>query len=508
MPHLHKNQWVATEAELVPQHYATLNALQCQIADYEKVPFGIKKVQSGGNGRKLLVLFASLPTAVQQGLGGQPTAASHPLLPYYAPSADALAFYTTHKINGQHLRAPYVQQYLVNASVLAACVALKAAREAERKSKGGSLLGIMATLAADCQSLNPHLLAQHGVQHTLPASERWFKADFTAFCNQDKGYNYAALISNKHGNQHRRKVTTDVLALLNDLFAGCGTKPTRTQVSSQYAAFLTGHLQVLKNNSTGECYNPANYKPLGTSTIVDYLGQWQEAIANQPRRGNERIAMVGRFTPYHSLSRPQFAGSIITIDDRQPPFCYAEGQRVWFYNGLDVASNAFVCWVYGRDKKGIIIDFYRQLVRNYTAWGLCLPYELEAESNLNSGFKNSFLAPGYLFGKVRIEANNPRGKYMESIYRQQRYAPAEKDQPGWRARPHARAEANQGPDESAPLVPYDRIVTLTLQAIQDWNNSPHETEPGLTRWEYFLQHQHPNLKPTNWAALLPLLRAR
>jgi len=160
--------------------------------------------------------------------------------------------------------------------------------------------------------------------------------------------------------------------------------------------------------------------------------------------------------------------------------------------------------VYGKTKEGIITEFYRQMVRNYTEWGVNLPDGLEAESALNSSFKDTFLQEGYMFQNVRIEANNARGKKIERYFGSLRYG-SEKKREGWLARPHARKESNQTGSTPVPQIPYETIVEGALQDIYDWNNQPHSQDPTRTRWEYFMQMQHPELKPTNWAAILPHL---
>ena len=64
-------------------------------------------------------------------------------------------------------------------------------------------------------------------------------------------------------------------------------------------------------------------------------------------------------------------------------------------------------------KRGIILDFYRQMVRNYAEWGLPLPDEIECESNLNAAYREGFLKSGNMFQNVRIEANSARSKRCE-----------------------------------------------------------------------------------------------
>jgi NADPH-dependent glutamate synthase beta subunit-like oxidoreductase len=210
------------------------------------------------------------------------------------------------------------------------------------------------------------------------------------------------------------------------------------------------------------------------------------------------------FKPHHSLGKPKYAGSIISIDDRQPPFEYASGKRMWFYLGVDIASECFTTFVWGDTKESMIIEFYRQMVRNYSQWGLNLPYELECESSLNSSLKNGLLTPGRMFQEVRIEANNARGKYIERMNGKLRYE-FEKMEAGWLARPHAKRESNQPLKQAKKQLTKDAIVELALSKLEQFNNCAHSEDATKTRWEYFLENQSPDLKPINWAGILPYI---
>ena len=163
------------------------------------------------------------------------------------------------------------------------------------------------------------------------------------------------------------------------------------------------------------------------------------------------------FKPHHSTDKPQFAGSLISIDDRQPPFKTHDGKRVWFYMAIDLASEAFTCWVHGKTKEGIIKEFYRQLVRNYAEWGANLPDGLECESSLNKSFETTFLSEGAMFQNVRIEPNNARGKKIERYFRELRYS-YEKQREGWIARPFALSESNQTGSHEVPTLSYQQII--------------------------------------------------
>lgn len=497
----YNNTYAVPALDLVPSFYNSLGHLQKAINDYKDKDYGIKKLQSGGRGRVMLIAYDSLPGNIKTALG-DPNATAHLMENFYATSKDAVTYYTSFTYNDQqYLPMQLQEEYITNASVLIAAAALKAARINQRKALGGSTKGLMATILSDVMSFNNALKVKHGVEHTLPSSLKRFKELFDAFTNADGTYNFSKLISKKVGNKNSQKVKDNMLSLLNDLFSTLGHKPTRTEVARMYDAFLAGYTEVL-DNETGELYNPKDYAPLSYNTITNYLGQWQQRIAAHHLRSGNRQVYMGQYKPAHKLEKPKYAGSLISIDDRQPPFYYDKDHRVWFYMGIDLASEAWVTWVWGKSKEGLILDFYRQLVRNYHEWGLNLPLGIECESSLNSSYTNSILKPGVMFQDVRIEANNARGKRIERYFGALRYG-SEKERTGWMGRPHARNEANQLGPAGKQIIPFNDIVQASLKDIEEWNNAPHSSDASKTRFEYFLTTQNANTVPTNYHALLP-----
>lgn len=504
MPFEWNNILVVDKDELVPAFYKSEGSLKLEISRYNAKDYGIKKIRKGGNGRQMLVAYDSLRADIQEALG-DPRKISNSLERFYQTDKAAVHYYT--KVfqfeDGSRLSLTQQEQYIVNASVLAACVRLQKARELERRSKGGSCKGMMASICRDVAAFGTILVAKYRTAApSLPTTERRFKDAYKAFV-KDGEYDYAGLIDGRAKNQNRRLMTTDMLSLLNGLFATQTHKPTRTEVSRQYEAFLNGYVEVVDTES-GEVFSPSDFKPITDGVIVHYLGQWYDKIGTGLARSGDRQQYMGQFLPYHSLSLPEYAGEIMSIDDRQPPFEYSKGERVWLYMGIDIGSQAWTVMVHGKSKEGIIVDFYRQLLRNYTQWGFRLPAELECESSLNSMFKNTFLRPGALFDHVRIEANNARGKYIERMFGKLRYE-KEKSKAGWIGRPFAKKEDNQKGSVPVPIVPYDQIIQNSLRDIEDWNNSPHPKHEEMTRWEVFTSKQHPALSDTNWEAILPHL---
>ncbi|SCY94255.1 hypothetical protein [Flavobacterium caeni] len=504
MPHIWLDQKVAVqEFELVPLFWNKLSSLQKELQRYKEKPFGIKRLQLGGRGRKLLIDFDTLPKNIQEALG-DPRKVDHPLETFFKFDPDAVRYYSTFKRAGKDYLDPKEQErYIVNASVMKAVILLEDARTQERIRMGGSLRGISDTLLADVISFQNSLKVLHKKEHTLPTSAR-FKQLLKEF--KTGSDSYYCLIKDPDGikAQNARKVDDSLEMLLNAIFRNQVHKPTPTEVSRNYDAFLSGYAQVY-NEDTGELYDPKDFKSLSQSTIISYINKWENKIATHKSRSGDRQQYMGAFKPHHQLDLPEFAGSLLSIDDRQPPFWYDNNRnRAWFYLGIDVASQCFTAVVHGKSKEGIIVDFYRQIVRNYTQWGICLPYELECESSLNSSFKDTLLRPGAMFDNVRIEANNARGKYIERMFGKVRYD-VEKANIGWIARPKAKSEANQASSIPTQVIEYDTLINDRLRDLEKWNNMPHPARPEMSRFDYFMSMQHQQLKPTNWEAILPVL---
>ena len=501
MPYLYSNKKVAVELdELVPKFWNLYSSLKMELHRYKEKPFGIKRLQVGGNGRKLLIDFDSLTATIQDALG-DPRKADHPLEPYFEWDADATVFYGKFKRAGASLKADEQERYIINASVMQAVVKLEQARIAERMNKRKSCAGVVETLRYDVESFQNHLKVKHQVEHTLPVSTR-----FKDLLKDFKTNGHFAIIKdpNGTGKQNARIVTDKYEMLFNGLFKNQTHKPTPTEVARNFEAFLTGYAEVY-NEDTGELYNPKDFKKLSMATIINYINKWENQLVTHKARSGDRQVYLGNFKPHHQMDLPTLAGSIISIDDRQPPFVYnKQNDRVWFYLGVDIASQAFTTVVYGKTKEGIIVDFYRQMVRNYTEWGFCLPYELECESSLNSSFKDTLLRPGAMFQEVKIEANNARGKYIERMNGKLRYE-VEKSAFGWLARPTAKSEANQLNSTKKQIIPYDELVNERMLELEQWNNSSHPEHATVSRWDYFEANQNPNLKPTNWNAILPVI---
>lgn len=514
MPHFinHNTLLVVTKDELIdennPALWNTWEGLKSAINTDMKREYGLNKVQSGGRGRQVLIEYDSLPDHVKDVIP-DPREGMHILEYYYEVDLKAVEFFSL-KANG-YTDDEKLNRDINNASILNACECLLHDREIEIRNKGGKVKKKWQTICNDVVTFTPVLKKKFAGTHNLPKEYISFQRKYLAYIAARSEDIYKGYEIIKHGgtkNTNRLKVNDETLDLLKAIFRGWGKKPNYKDVKDYYDSFLKGEFEVIKSTDTGEMYLAENFKPLGRSTIYNWLSKWDTKIGTDAVAAGDRQALKGKYIPHYSMEREMFAGSILSVDDRQPPFYYTkEKDRMWAYLAQDVASQAITVWVFGETKDGIIIEFYRQMVRNYHKWGLNLPYELECESALNSTFRKGLLKPGNMFQRVRVEKNNARGKYIESGYnRNVRYnKDLEKGDKGWVARPFAKDEANQLSDEKIPVIKKPELIVKCMQNIETYNNTEHPHEKGISRWDYFLKHQHEDLKPINWRGILPYI---
>ena len=498
MPHEWNKVIVVTKDELVPDYFPTEKALIQKLWRDSKKPYGIRRVRMGkGLGNEVLIQFDSLPSYIRKELG-DPRKVDCSLERFFWEDKEAVLFYANCKAGKTGYIDPDRQrEYVLDASVIMATMRLKAARIEEMTSKGMSIKNLDKSISESVNIYNEFRALKKLPLHTLPTNHIRLKEKIRRF----EAEGYQSLLRG-YDNENATKKTDKMTSLLNAMYIK-KEKPTLAEVVRLYEGFLSGYVQVI-NPNTGEIYNPKEYGKLSHRTITAFLSSWKEKVATHLQRSADRQKYMTKFDPHQTLEHPEFAGSIISIDDRQPPFEYEKGKRLWFYNAMDLGSECYIAFVWGKTKEGLILDFYKELVRNYAEFGVCMPAELECESSLNSQFKETFLREGSMFRFVRILANAARAKRMEGYYRQIRYT-LEKERAEWLGRPFARDEANQTNSEKKEIIPYDTLVRKCLEDIQTWNNMPHSKHPDKTRWEVFLEKQHPELTPINWRSILPYI---
>lgn len=320
-----------------------------------------------------------------------------------------------------------------------------------------------------------------------------------------KGDKRSFVIHKNLQNKNGQKVTDDMVELFKAIFSGLsGGKLNFEEVWFRYSQFVAGDRHFI-NTNTGEVYEPKNYIKISKSTIKNYLYKYENKIGVFANRSGDWNKFSAATIPHYEFEMPKYSNSLLSIDDFQPPFIYAGNNRAWFYGAVDLASGAWISWVYGKDKDlPFLKKFYLKMILNFHKWGIGMPREIEMESHLNSLLKTTLLLPGTLTEKATIYQNKPNSKKVERYIGMIRNEKA-RLHPNFQARPFSKAEyLSKGAHETKEML-YEEIVRLYVKYIEDHNNEPHEKDSSMTRMEYFLKNQNPDCQPIQWTKLLPYL---
>lgn len=472
------------QLEAIPNKYQELILQKCPNAIIE---YGNNPINNANIAENSTINTNTIPDELH----------SNPIIKYFEWDNKARAYYSNYELNEEpyRLTLEQIENYTLEASLLNTIqIALT--------DYDNTLRSTYDILAKYLKESNEWLFVKYKVIHSLPASSKRLQELIKKY----ELNKYESLVDKRIVNKNRQKINPKIEALLLNIYAGMGYKPNCSDVHKEYIRFLKGEIQVY-NKETGELFNNQDeeLKHLSYVTIWRCLTKWSVKAPALFKRSRDRQKYISKFIPY-TKTFTEYAGSILSVDDFQPNFKYEKGtgKRLWFYVAADVASQAIVSYVYGESKEGIIEDFYRQLIRDYYQYQLPFPYEVECESNLNSQLTEGLLKEGVIFQKVKIYKNIARSKYIERIIGQFKQEYLSKEE-RFIYRPHAKSENWQGGEgDTNRLMSKDEIISFTIQCIKEWNNAPHPKYPDITRWEYFLQKQHPHLKniPINYSSIL------
>lgn len=465
----------------------------------------IKRVRRACRGNEALIDFRGLPEKYRDEIikiYGIPDSKeiSKQFADEISLDVDALHFYRTYKINGSNIKKENQKRLVNEASILNAL---------QKKFK--SHLNRSGTPNGKPAFWENALKALEGIkegywEHKLPTTSKNLRLKLFAYCEDG----YRTLCNGNYGNQRTRKVNDNLENLLKYLFAQ-KWNPNYAELHKDYTDFVEKK-SFLVNESTGEIYNPAHYEPISVSTVRNYLSSWRNAVGTEKLRSNSRIAYNKKHRSAASLI-VDYAGSILSMDDRDIPLPLSgTPKRVVGYFTADACSEAIIGYAFARPKKqdrdkhgkglNLIMDCFRNTFEQLEYLNVNMPAEVEVENHLMSTLKDTVLKPGNLFQFVRFAgAENPQEKSIEGFFRTIRYGYDRKIE-GFKARPHARTEANQSrPGENKIEYSFEEICEICIDNINQYNNAPHsdkERFPGKTRMQVFLENQNPKLLPIQW----------
>ena len=461
----------------------------------------------GGNGRRVLIEYESLP---EKPVNYKALVVATYGCPYQYASLQPLRhlinrvdvkmkarqfFDTFEKPNGELLEPHLKDQYTKAAAIMSMidhCYENKKWLKKELKLEMVKFWDIIGDLKETKEAKLPG-----SARKLRPWYDRW------------KESGHAGLVSGKVGNTNRLKADEEVVNLVLSLYTD-NNKPYQLDVFDYYQKFLKGKVDLV-DTATGELYNPAEFEELSSSTIKNIINKNREVVDKLRISAHE---YNGRHRPYNSRTSPVFAFSKLTMDDRSIPFKLEDGKRIWAYYIGDVASQCIVGRAFsrsnddgsGKDRelfKASMMDMFRLIVSR--GWGM--PAEIEVEHHISNTFVGKtnedgtitpdLLTNDFLYKYVTFcNPANPQQKRAEHIFRGIKYQ-KEKDLKGFIGRFYARIDANRSnQDKAVYKYTFDALKAEMNNAIVEWNNDLHPNQmlyPGLTRWQVLESHQNPNL---------------
>lgn len=409
--------------------------------------------------------------------------------------AEARSFYLKFRtIDDYPLTPERIEEYVNKASILNGLrVGLEKQRMALAKAGTRLKMGEFWTEAADwyLEQIETYPCSPIGNPRSL---ERAFKK----YCNDG----YISLIHGNKGNDAARKVSVSIERLFIALWR-THDKPFVNVVHDRYLEFVSGS-KILHDKSTGEEFNPENFRHKGRAMEVSVATVWNylkdvvnETAVYADRNGN--FDYVNTRRPKQHRKRGRYSLSKISMDDVALSRKSIRGW-VFKYIAVDVVSGYYFRppYVVGKPTIDTIIESFRFMFCELEERGMPMPGELEVEHALmqHIDWLNE------LFPFVRF-CNSPTEKRAEHNIKSLKYGSAKRGG-HTRGRWYAKHEAYRcvrnkvKGDFVEPEFQPQTIVADDLADIETRNNELHplqKTYPRMTRRDVFEKHVNPTLKP-------------
>jgi len=473
----------------------------------------IKILQTGGNGRKALIEYASIPDQYKKKVEakiGDPRKKdkySH-FRSFLKPDRDAITFFSNYKLqDGRFLPTETAKEYCTNVMFLNAIIDTYNSTISFRRSSGGSKQGVWLTLTEIVADLKDEF------KHTLPGNELRLRDRLNRY--RDEGY--TSLIHRNFGNNNSRKVNEQLEKLILSIYV-MNNKPYANMVQSIYLEFLAGKFDIV-DISTGEVFHKFDFyndkdQPITISeaTVWNYINDPKnKAIVDSMR--NDAHSYNNMHRPHMHRHKPEFGLSKISLDDRDLPRKMFDGKRVKAYYAYDVASEALIGTAYSKSKdRNLFIDCLRNMFRFLDRNQLGFPLEVEVEHHLVNTFKGDLMQAGVMFPFVRFcNPGNSQEKHAEHFIRSKKLGVEKRNHEGI-GRFYSKLEANRpklqkewnedGLQVVEKRYDYNELVADDIKDIEIYNSALHSNQkkyPNMSRLDVLKLHMNKLATPFNKA---------
>lgn len=441
-------------------------------------------LQKGGNGRKVLVIYESLPDALRATVEKVLPDAKTKLKQQQLPPMDerlksdskAVDFYKTHT---PKIEVERQAEYVLNAKVMNAMVAQEMSMTARHNANGRTHKKLVTdTVVLLCEKLRARYL------HTLPKSEPRLLEKYSAY----KKYGYEALVNGNSGNQAARKIKAKEGRLLIKLKRSKFPVYTDQQIFDEY-----NRQAELKNWKTIE----------SPQTVINYLYKtaikvwWYAAVYGE-------IAFKNEFMPQFDTQLPEMPNTLWYGDGTKVNLYYKDydakqkrmvARTIDVYEVMDACTEMFLGYSFGAENFATQYDAYRMALETWKV----KPYEIVTD---NQGGHKKPEAKAF-FKKVchlhkSTMPHNGQSKTIESAFGRfqmqvlhKLYNFTGQNITATKQSSHVNVDLIMA--NIAQLPTLEEMKAQYLKCRDEWNRMEHPTsETGMTRMEMYTTLSSPN----------------
>ncbi len=474
------------------------------------------RLQRGGNGRKALIEYASIPLRfrqlIEQKLGYDPTKRGkhQEFRRYLKIDKEAVSFFANYQTQtGQPLHIDRQREYHQNAMFLNALHSDYNNILGKRRAMAGRTSGIWENLTDVINDLRDEY------RHTLPSNPVRLKSRHILYQNEG----YTSLIHRGFGNNNSRKVNETLERLILSIYV-MNNKPYPVMVRDIYLEFLAGKIDIVEKidengKPSGVLFQREDfYNEKGLPIVISEATIWNyinnpknRAIVDSQRNDFHYYNNIHR--PHHHRHRPEFSLSKLSLDDRDLPYGKFETAgkkiRVKAYYAYDVASGVLIGAAYSKKKdKELFISCMRDMFWFLKRNDLPFPLELEVEHHIVNKFADDLMKSGKVFPHVRwCNAGNSQEKRAEHLNRAKKYGYEKRYLEGIGR--FTLTEANRPKQDKVwdddgmhikdKVFDFDDLVAMDRYTIDKFNNGLHPDQKqyhGMTRLQVLLENVNPN----------------